>query len=163
MDAPDDAPNADELSGSEDAPDAELAEEPFAKAEVPLGTDEGGLGLETFDGRGETGSVRRRNGSTRPPNTPPDLWRRGSAKEKTEAIKDYLDELAKVRLAKSTPAAPALPAVPQLPMEAPGRRERHGLHTVTNSWPNLPRSTMRASQENYPEKKWNLAHERKGF
>ncbi len=63
----------DELSGSEDAPNAEQAEEPFAKAEVPLGTDERGLGLETFPGRGETGSVGRRRGPTRTPSIPPDM------------------------------------------------------------------------------------------
>ena len=50
------------------------SDEPLAKAEttpVPVrapvsGTDARGLGLETFEGRGPTGAVRVRKGSTRP-------------------------------------------------------------------------------------------------
>ena len=108
FDAPDALPDADDNSDTEDRPkdeeptnanaadadanvrsakaDADPADELSAKAEVPLGIDERGLGKETLPGRdvaydkhgnvvSGSGGVRVRKGSTRPLGIPPEQWK----------------------------------------------------------------------------------------
>ena len=129
FDAPDALPDPDENSDNEERPegrgtdqrqrsrrranvrsakaDAEPADELSAKAEVQLGTDERGLGRETFPGRDATldedgnvisgpGGVRVRRGSSRPLAISPEQWRLSTAKQKAEAIKSCQAELAAI-------------------------------------------------------------------
>ena len=90
FDAPEAVPDPDENSDTEDRPkgeeptnaNADTADELCARAEVHHGTDERGLGKETFPGRTDildetgkvvtgTGAVRVRKGSTRPQQSRP--------------------------------------------------------------------------------------------
>ena len=81
FDAPDEMPElvTDVSDDEAERPPAD-SDEPLAKAEttpVPArapvtGTDTRGLGLETFEGRGPTGAVRVRRGSTRAPHISPE-------------------------------------------------------------------------------------------
>ncbi len=61
FDVPEAIPDPSDNSDTEETPKADNADELSAKAEVPLGTDERGLGNETFPGRddalGEGGHV----------------------------------------------------------------------------------------------------------
>ena len=87
------------------------------------------MGLATFDGRGPPGAVRVRKGSTRRPETSPELWRLSTAKQKREAIQSYQDQLAEIRLAKSVPAAVARSGVPRLTRNESGTSSQNDPQT----------------------------------
>ena len=94
FDAPDALPELVDTSDDEGPPRGQPptdnladADELSEKAEVPpTRTDTMGLGLETFDGRGPSGVVRVREGSTMPPELTPEMWRLSTARQKRKLL-----------------------------------------------------------------------------
>ena len=149
FDVPDAVPDPEDLSDTEETPNTDNADEISAKAEVPLGTDERGLGDETFPGlddgldeHGEVakgkGSVRVRKGSTRPQQSLQNCG--GLARPNRRRKLSRATSTSWQKSDKSTPAATASSGVPQLPE----RRGQRRLHTVTKSRKSRQQSTLHA-------------------
>ena len=96
-------------------------------------------------------------GSTRPPEISPELWRISTAKQKAEAIKTYQDELAGIRLDKSTPAAPASSGVPKLPRTTEPTPTAHRDKIAEESTTVYPTCIARKLSR----REWELAQKRK--
>ncbi len=131
------------------------ADVPSAGAEAPTtGVDTRGFGWEAFDGRGPTGSVCVREGSTRPPNVTSEVGNLSTAKQKREAIAEYKAGRA---LANVGPVAAASSGVPRLPRT--GTQPNHN-STTTNTAGSGHRLTPRALREHSLEDRWSFARAR---